>query len=57
MNGRLIILWVVVGAPLAWGITKTLENALIERGEDFFAVLAPQRGAAPGADAAAAFAH
>jgi hypothetical protein len=28
MNGRLIILWVVVGAPLAWGITKTLENAL-----------------------------
>jgi hypothetical protein len=28
MNGRLIILWAAVGAPLLWGITKTLENAL-----------------------------
>jgi hypothetical protein len=28
MKIRLIILWVAVGAPLAWGVTKTLENAL-----------------------------
>jgi hypothetical protein len=28
MKGRLVILWVVVGIPLLWGIMKTLENAL-----------------------------
>ncbi|MEA3198093.1 MAG: hypothetical protein QOF32_2145 [Gammaproteobacteria bacterium] len=28
MKGRLIFLWVVVGIPLLWGVTKTLENAL-----------------------------
>jgi hypothetical protein len=28
MNARLIILWVLVGIPLLWGLLKTLENAL-----------------------------
>jgi hypothetical protein len=28
MKARLIILWVVVGIPLLWGVMKTLENAL-----------------------------
>ena len=28
MNARLIILWIVVGIPLLWGVLKTLENAL-----------------------------
>jgi hypothetical protein len=28
MKARLIILWVAVGAPLVWGVVKTLENAL-----------------------------
>ena len=28
MNGRLILLWVLVGIPLSWGLLKTLENAL-----------------------------
>jgi hypothetical protein len=28
MNGRLILLWVLVGIPLLWGLLKTLENAL-----------------------------
>jgi hypothetical protein len=28
MKIRLIILWVAVGAPLVWGVMKTLENAL-----------------------------
>ena len=28
MKGRLILLWTAVGAPLAWGVMKTLENAL-----------------------------
>ena len=28
MKGRLIILWLAVGAPLVWGVVKTLENAL-----------------------------
>jgi hypothetical protein len=28
MKVRLIFLWVVVGIPLLWGVTKTLENAL-----------------------------
>ena len=28
MKGRLIVLWVVVGIPLLWGVMKTLESAL-----------------------------
>jgi hypothetical protein len=28
MKGRLIVLWIVVGIPLLWGVMKTLENAL-----------------------------
>jgi hypothetical protein len=28
MNARLILLWVLVGIPLLWGLLKTLENAL-----------------------------
>jgi hypothetical protein len=28
MKGRLILLWVVVGLPLLWGVMKTLQNAL-----------------------------
>jgi hypothetical protein len=28
MKGRLIVLWVVVGLPLLWGVMKTLQNAL-----------------------------
>jgi hypothetical protein len=28
MNARLIILWIAVGAPLVWGVMKTLEDAL-----------------------------
>jgi hypothetical protein len=28
MKGRLIVLWTAVGIPLAWGVMKTLENAL-----------------------------
>jgi hypothetical protein len=28
MKIRLIILWVAAGAPLVWGVMKTLENAL-----------------------------
>ena len=28
MKGRLIVMWLVVGIPLLWGVTKTLENAL-----------------------------
>jgi hypothetical protein len=28
MNARLIALWLVVAVPLAWGVMKTLENAL-----------------------------
>lgn len=28
MNFRLILLWVVVGIPLLWGVSKTLQNAL-----------------------------
>jgi hypothetical protein len=28
MKGRLVLLWLVVGIPLAWGVLKTLENAL-----------------------------
>ena len=28
MKGRLLLLWAVVGIPLLWGVTKTLQNAL-----------------------------
>jgi hypothetical protein len=28
MKARLIILWIAVAAPLAWGVMKTLESAL-----------------------------
>jgi hypothetical protein len=28
MKARLVIMWVVVGIPLLWGVTNTLQNAL-----------------------------
>jgi len=28
INLRLVILWVIVGAPLLWGIARTMQNAL-----------------------------
>ena len=28
MKARLIVLWLTVGAPLAWGVMKTLQNAM-----------------------------
>ena len=28
MKTRLFCLWIVVGLPLAWGVMKTLENAV-----------------------------
>jgi len=28
MKGRAILLWVAVGAPLLWGVMKTLQNAM-----------------------------
>ncbi len=28
MKARLILLWLIVGIPLLWGVTKTLENAM-----------------------------
>jgi hypothetical protein len=28
MKGRLVVMWVVVGIPLLWGVMKTLQNAL-----------------------------
>jgi hypothetical protein len=28
MNLRLIVLWVLVGIPLLWGVMKTLDNAM-----------------------------
>jgi hypothetical protein len=28
MKGRLVLLWALVGIPLLWGVTKTLQNAL-----------------------------
>ena len=28
MKSRLVLLWAVVGIPLLWGVTKTLQNAL-----------------------------
>ena len=27
MKARLLFLWLAVGIPLAWGVTKTLQNA------------------------------
>jgi hypothetical protein len=28
MNGKLIVLWILVGIPLLWGVMKTLDNAM-----------------------------
>lgn len=28
MKGRFIVLWLAVGLPLAWGVIKTMQNAL-----------------------------
>lgn len=28
MRARLVTLWLAVGIPLAWGVFKTLENAV-----------------------------
>lgn len=28
MKSRLVLLWLAVGLPLAWGVMKTLQNAL-----------------------------
>jgi hypothetical protein len=28
MKVRFFILWLLVGVPLAWGLTKTVQNAL-----------------------------
>jgi hypothetical protein len=28
MKGRAILLWVAVGAPLLWGVMRTLQNAM-----------------------------
>jgi hypothetical protein len=28
MNVRLVFLWILVGTPLLWGLSKTLDNAL-----------------------------
>jgi hypothetical protein len=28
MNLRLIVLWILVGIPLLWGVMNTLENAM-----------------------------
>jgi hypothetical protein len=28
MKARFILLWLAVGLPLAWGVMKTLQNAL-----------------------------
>ncbi|MEA3152279.1 MAG: hypothetical protein QOD56_3218 [Gammaproteobacteria bacterium] len=28
MKGRMFVLWLAVGIPLLWGVTKTLQNAL-----------------------------
>jgi hypothetical protein len=28
MKVRFFVLWVVVGVPLLWGLTKTVQNAL-----------------------------
>jgi hypothetical protein len=28
LNVRLLIMWVIVGLPLLWGVYKTLQNAM-----------------------------
>jgi hypothetical protein len=28
MRARLIVLWLIVGLPLLWGVAKTLANAM-----------------------------
>ena len=28
MKVRLLIMWLIVGAPLLWGVYKTLQNAM-----------------------------
>jgi hypothetical protein len=28
MKTRLVALWIIVGVPLAWGVLKTLQNAM-----------------------------
>ena len=28
MKAKLVLLWLAVGIPLAWGVMKTLQNAL-----------------------------
>jgi hypothetical protein len=28
MKGRLVLLWLLVGLPLSWGVFKTLQNAI-----------------------------
>jgi hypothetical protein len=28
MKAKLVLLWLTVGIPLAWGVMKTLQNAL-----------------------------
>jgi hypothetical protein len=28
MKAKLLLLWLAVGIPLAWGVLKTLQNAL-----------------------------
>jgi hypothetical protein len=28
MKGKLVVLWVLVGIPLLWGVMKTLDNAM-----------------------------
>jgi hypothetical protein len=28
MKGKLIVLWVLVGIPLVWGVMQTLDNAM-----------------------------
>jgi hypothetical protein len=29
MSGKLVFLWLLVGLPLAWGVERTVENALL----------------------------
>ena len=28
MKGRLVVMWLLVGIPLLWGVMKTLQNAM-----------------------------
>lgn len=28
MRARLLLMWLIVGAPLLWGVYKTVQNAL-----------------------------